>query len=281
MPVLDFQHLKQRLAWAFPDDPVLGKPDLSTQPSPMPLIVGAPQSGTTLLRLTLDAHPELAMTAETGVLPSIVARPTSAGPLTPLELHRLVTRARQWGDVALDEHAVLAELTSLHPFSVSDGLRAVYRLYARQHGKVHWGDTISTNLERLHAVAQILPEIHVIHIVRDGRDAAHSLRDIGSAPIRDLQAQGRFWSECVGQARRAAQRNLHYLEIRYEDLVHTADRVLHQVCDFVGLAFDPRMSRCLPRTGDPVGRWRTEMMSEERAAFESTAGDTLDVLGYR
>ena len=34
----------------------------------MPIIVGAPRSGTTLLRLMLDSHPDVAIPPETGFL---------------------------------------------------------------------------------------------------------------------------------------------------------------------------------------------------------------------
>ena len=63
----------------------------------MPFVVGVPRSGTTLLRLMLDAHPDVAIPAETGFLLSITSRAPSAGPLSPLELHR-----------AGDAHAELA-----------------------------------------------------------------------------------------------------------------------------------------------------------------------------
>jgi hypothetical protein len=39
--------------------------------SPVPFVVGVPRSGTTLLRLMLDAHPELAIPPETGFFPWI------------------------------------------------------------------------------------------------------------------------------------------------------------------------------------------------------------------
>src|SRR3989442_5912148 len=35
---------------------------------PMPIIVGSPRSGTTLLRFMLDSHPDLAIPPETGFL---------------------------------------------------------------------------------------------------------------------------------------------------------------------------------------------------------------------
>jgi hypothetical protein len=56
--------------------------------SPMPIIVGAPRSGTTLLRFMLDAHPVLAIPPETGFLASVAAQ-TDA--ISPIDLHHTVT----------------------------------------------------------------------------------------------------------------------------------------------------------------------------------------------
>ena len=291
MPVLDFQHLQYRLAWAFPDDPILGQLGLTACPPPMPFVVGVPRSGTTLLRLMLDAHPDLAIAADIGLLLAILGRPPSAGPLSPLELHRLVTRSPGWQDVALDERAYVSALTSLHPYSVSDGLRAFYRLYAGRCGKPRWGEESPASLERLRAIAEILPEARFVHVIRDGRDVALSLREEWRAPGRDLATLVRYWSERIRQAREEAGRSLRYLEVRYEALVAEPERTLRDVCAFLDLAFDPRMPRhhqttrrrlasCLPDAG-LVGRWRREMTPEERDACEAVAGDLLAELGYR
>ena len=37
--------------------------------NPIPIIVGVPRSGTTLLRFMLDSHPEMAIPPETGFIP--------------------------------------------------------------------------------------------------------------------------------------------------------------------------------------------------------------------
>src|SRR5436190_22507250 len=41
---------------------------VANSPPAMPIIVGSPRSGTTLLRFMLDSHPELAIPPETGFL---------------------------------------------------------------------------------------------------------------------------------------------------------------------------------------------------------------------
>jgi hypothetical protein len=161
MRVLDFQHLRHRLAWTFPDDPVLGPSDASTSSLPFPSIVGVARSGTTLLGCMLDAHPDLAIPPATGFLGAIVERPVSAGPLTALELHRFVTQGPSWSDFKLDADAYLAALTALHHNSVSDGLLAFYRLYAQQLGKPRaTGRYLEVRYEDLvHAPEQSLREV--------------------------------------------------------------------------------------------------------------------------
>src|SRR5690606_23836318 len=42
--------------------------ELAVNRPPMPIIIGAPRSGTTLLRLMMDSHSELAIPPETGFL---------------------------------------------------------------------------------------------------------------------------------------------------------------------------------------------------------------------
>ncbi len=45
----------------------------ASAPPPAPFVVGATRSGTTLLRLMLDAHPELATPSETHFIPELIA----------------------------------------------------------------------------------------------------------------------------------------------------------------------------------------------------------------
>lgn len=54
---------------------------------PVPFIVGVPRSGTTLLRLLLDAHPELSIPPETGFIPDAL-KALAAGPADPSRVLR-------------------------------------------------------------------------------------------------------------------------------------------------------------------------------------------------
>ena len=83
-------------------------PILATKISPMPIIVGSPRSGTTLLRFMLDAHPDLAIPPETGFLPTIQTLTGTDDSLRQL-FHETITsfppEAPGWSDfgIAVEE----------------------------------------------------------------------------------------------------------------------------------------------------------------------------------
>src|SRR5918999_488597 len=70
--------------------------------TPAPFIVGVPRSGTTLLRLMLDAHPELTIPPETHFVPKLVKlwRREGAG---ARECADWIVGHPRWGDFGLDE----------------------------------------------------------------------------------------------------------------------------------------------------------------------------------
>jgi hypothetical protein len=70
---------------------------------PMPIIVGAPRSGTTLLRFMLDAHPEMAIPPVLALAPGF----TGHGDALRTELIRAVTNyppgASSWPDFEIPD----------------------------------------------------------------------------------------------------------------------------------------------------------------------------------
>src|SRR3954453_20185805 len=101
--------------------------------APMPFIVGAPRSGTTLLRLMLDAHPELAIPPETYFVPNLIEAGDRGA--SPEETCELVSGHRRGGDLGLEREELLSALRSRAPLGAGDGVRAVFGLYAARRGK--------------------------------------------------------------------------------------------------------------------------------------------------
>jgi len=287
---------------------------------PMPVIVGSPRSGTTLLRFMLDAHPLLAIPPETGFL-GLGSRLVQ-GEASPRDnfLHALINfppDAPGWHDFAIDESQFRAELEKIDPFEPAEGLRAFYRIYAMRFGKPRWGDKTPMHCRDLLAIQGVLPEAHFIHLVRDGRDAAVSLRECWFSPGSSIEIQASYWRDNVLAARNQGADCSHYMEVRYEDLIRDTHAQLRRICEFVELDFDAtqldyhkraslRLAEHLGRrridgsgaitheqrlwaqrgTREPpdanrIGAWKAALNEDENAKFAAIAGDALELFGYR
>ena len=73
---------------------------------PAAFVVGVNRSGTTLLRMMLDAHPELTMPPETHFVPELIDVAES-GKAKPEDLLATITKQREWGDFGLTEEQLL------------------------------------------------------------------------------------------------------------------------------------------------------------------------------
>jgi hypothetical protein len=280
----------------------------------MPIIVGVGRSGTTLLRLMLDAHPDLAIPPETGWIPQLLELPATGDALRTA-VFQTITGHDSWPDLHLSADALHAEFDQIEPFDLSDGVRALYRLYAWRFGKSRWGDKTTIYCLSMPEVQRVLPEARFIHLIRDGRDVAVSVRPLWFSPGKDVTSIARDWSYRIRAARQQAAEVSHYLEVRYELLVRRPRRELRRICAFIGMPYDRRMiqfhrqarsrlaeheerrlddgtlltkqqRREQQRTAhlrlqrDRVERWRQELTPGEQAEFLGAAGDLLAELGY-
>jgi hypothetical protein len=286
---------------------------------PMPIIIGAPRSGTTLLRFMLDSHPELAIPPETGFL-KFGRNFRGRGDRLRERFFRAIVEYADpfptWADFEISAESFRAALMEIDPFTISDGYRSFYRLYAARHGKARWGDKTPLYCLSMKVIRRTLPEARFIHIIRDGRDAALSLRKMWFSPGWKMETQAAFWRKFVLAARRAGLGHADYLEVRYEDLILAPAETLKRVCGHINLDYDEAMlnyyTRTPTRLKEHKGRyrpdgtaqitqeqrlvqqaetlnppnparvfaWKQSMSAEDRQAFQLVAGDVLKELGY-
>jgi Sulfotransferase family len=287
---------------------------------PAPFIVGSPRSGTTLLRLMLDSHPQLAIPPETGFLPQGLATLFGSDERQRQSFSEAIINfppeAPGWRDFGIERDAFMSELRTITPFHVDEAIRCFYRMYAARFGKDRWGDKTPSYGKHMRAIERVIPEACFIHLIRDGRDAALSLRDLWFAPGRDMATLARQWRRDICVTRRQSLHCRRYMELRYESLVLEPETCLREICDFIEIEYDPAMktyhrraaARLLEHQGrtlaggkvlvtqderlaqqrltlcppDPsrIFRWRTAMLPAERAQYESIAGGLLRALDY-
>jgi hypothetical protein len=283
-------------------------------PEPMPVIVGAPRSGTTLLRMMIDAHPEVAIPPETGFLPALAELDPGAD--SARMAWEIITGFPTWPDFSLDPLHLRSALAALSPASPAEAARAFYRLYAARHGKHQWGDKTPSYDVQIDRIAGLLPEARFIHLIRDGRDVLVSVRHLWFRPGDTVEACAADWAGRIARTRALGAEVGRYLEVRYEALVRAPEETLRDVCRFVGLTFEPAMLEYYTRSAarldehqarydadgrliiskdrrlynqrfvreplrpDRIGRWRSELSSDDVRRFEAIAGAWLERLGY-
>ena len=283
-------------------------------PGPAPFVCGVTRSGTTLIRLMLDAHPEVAIPGETHWVPKLI-KAVERSKQSPDDLADLVIDHKRWGDFHLDADELRRRIRAIDPPNAADAIRAFYLLYAEREGKSRYGDKTPGYVQEMVRIQRVLPEARFIHIIRDGRDVSLSHLRMNWGPETYAES-AKLWRNRIRKARKQAPKVDHYMEIRFEELVADTEGVLRRVCDFVELEFDPVMldyheraegrlkekARELPRKNRPpqpaearleshrlakepprsdrIGMWRERMTPEEVAEYEAVAGDMLVALGY-
>ena len=300
---------------AIPEPDGLPLPTEDGDRPPAPFIVGVNRSGTTLLRLMLDAHPLMAVPPETHFVPELIRRSRRDAPAE--RLRRTITRHPRWPDFGLDRQRFRFRLRAIEELDATTILRTFYELYADREGKPRWGDKTPRYMRAMPRIEKALPEARFIHLIRDGRDVALSQarRHLHDKPV-PIEVAAKRWSKRITTARRQGADVGHYMEVRYEDLVAEPEAELRKVCEFIDLPFSPVMlnyhkratrrlhelDRDLDSPGRPLrraseriaghamttqppdasrlGRWATEMSETDVAAFEGAAGELLAELGY-
>ena len=113
--------------------------------------------------------------------------------------------------------------------------------YAVARGKSRWGDKTPVYGQFVPELLGVLPEAHFVHIIRDGRDVALSLRATWFSPAEDVAGLARHWADQIRTTRQQAAGRDCYTEVRYEDLLAEPADTLRRICAAIDLDYDPAM----------------------------------------
>ena len=204
-------------------------------------VVGAARSGTTLLRLMIDCHPEFAIPPESHFVVTLAARRlrlrehSSAALEAALAHHRFAL----W---KLDPGEARAHVVASRPVTYADVMRGLFEAYASHRGARRWGDKTPGYVESLPLLDEFFPDARFIHVIRDGRAVAASVAEKPWGPPTPVSAAW-WWRGRVQKGRHDGARlgPKRYLEIRYEDLVAQPRESLTSVCEFLDEDFDEAM----------------------------------------
>jgi len=190
--------------------------------------------------------------------------------------------------------------------SGGDFIRIIMNEIARNQNAHRWAIYDPDNVLYVPQVKADLPEALFIHIIRDGRDVALSLKKMeGFKPLpwniassRDLLATAAYWDWMVRKGQAHGRKIPEdYIEIRYEDLVTKPHETLATLSRFLDhdLNYDRIQKAGLGRLREtnssfreeavrspirPMERWKQRLTPEQVAGLESLVGDCLQEFGY-
>lgn len=262
-------------------------------------VVGMPRSGTKLLRGLLNEHSQIGIPLnETEFLPHWINNWSSWGDLSdPRSFHRFfdAVSTNVYFTHRLKEHGQQIDPDHWHSTCADFTVPAVFEALIRHDAGVEpgmiWGDKSPGYIVHLQLLKTQFPTARFIHIVRDVRDYAMSMKKaFGKSMTRASQR----WSDRITEAhRQAAAFPDDVIEVRYEDLLSDPAPVLRRICDFLNIDFEADMmalSRAPENIGDTRGqaqivsdnteKWRSQMSPSRTRQLERLAGDALLALGY-
>lgn len=185
-------------------------------------IVGSMGSGTTLVRLILDSHPNIAIAQETGV-----ARALVANEWIPFWEHGGEWYGRLgWTLDELEAH-------------MRESYGVLFSRFAQQRGATRWGDKTPFHIWHMPLLARVFPDAVFVGTTRHPAAVAASIRKrFGYSWSGSAQHWVRWNKEMIYQGAQLGER---FSLLRYEDLVTQPEEVTRDLMSWLGEPWSDRL----------------------------------------
>ncbi len=229
------------------------------------VVLTCARSGSTLLRLILDAHPELACPPETNIL------------------KLCVQLAQVWE--YLDPGSSPGTLSQMAETGIRTMVNSAFGAHLLRNGKRRWCDKSLGTAGSLKPFVDLYPKTKIICLYRHCMDVVGSGLEASPFGLRGYGFENyiaRFsgnsvaaitaqWCESTRQAldfEKAHPEQCH--RVYYEDIVENPERVAADLFTFIGVEPDPGITeRCLSITRDFYGPGDYKVMTTNRIAVDS------------
>lgn len=279
-------------------------------------IIGSARSGTTLIRLILNAHSQITVPRESYFITELY-KYSHANRLNLVfqpDYEQYVNRLCDNSHfetvvlkpLKLDREEIRKELIQARLKSEPEVFDFVYDLFARKCATPLVGDKTPRYSVDLDIILDLFPESKFIYVVRDGRSIYASLKRVEwSWQNKNEIALSRQWHYCMEVMEQHIDvigPKLHI--INYEEMVRSPEKVMQETCRFLEVDFENQIlefhkeSRSEIRSGDgevpehrkklqspistdSIDAWRRELNSNEVLLFELLNAKHFKFWGYR
>ena len=274
-------------------------------------------------QLRLD-HPMLTMVMKRGGSVPEVVYPFDApnsryqlGDPVPWALAIAIPRISETPDALFDELLGFVEGSARAPLSVH--YRAIFEWLTERLGKVCWLERSGNSIDYLGELKELFPEARFVHIHRDGREAALSMREydplrvavavmnglVGEieyshegltrlerekpevidallAETAPIELFGAYWSDQIrrGYEARAHLSEACVLDVRFEDLVTQPESSLAEISDFLELPADDTFIARAAALSHGLPRLRAPSLeAEEYGRLVASCREAMQLVG--
>ncbi len=269
-------------------------------------ILGTERSGTNLLRLILNSHPDIAIPHPPHIMKNFFQlEPLYADLSKDNNFKKLIADVVKmvqlhpypWG-IKIDREKIFQDAKDRSLISI---YFAVYEQYLQSAHKKRWGCKSTFMLAHVALIRRYYPLAKLIYMVRDGRDVAVSARKTifnhysvyFTAKLWAKEQQiGIYWLNKLNK-------NEIYL-IRYEDILGNPAETIKSLCVFLNEPYQENMlnffntkeaqksgslSAAWKNTSSPIlkdnfNKFKIELKEKEIDLFEAIAGKELDYFAY-
>ena len=253
-------------------------------------IIGCPRSGTTLLRVIIDSHPNICCGPETHLIKHLE------------DLKYKIDK--QWKNL---------ELYGVPKDSVVKKIREIFDVfqenYVKTKNKRRWAAKTPEDIFHVDFINELFPQCKFINLIRDGRDVVSSFKRRWGR--RTVFHAIKKWNESMRltlKFREKFDKN-RYLEVRYENLVSNPEEETKKIMHFLGEKWFPcliehhkikhdfwfnvkknidfkhekqpfRHSPSKPIFSSSVGKWKTNLNFYEKIFVKIFMKKNLKTMGY-
>jgi Sulfotransferase family len=229
---------------------------MTNNTSPPIFVVGCHRSGTTLLRLMLDSHPNISCGPETRFLADFAH----------------LTR-ESWEQLSL--YGFPKEYWHHQIAALFDSFQTDY---AHSRGKTRWADKTPRYALLLDFINELFPTCQIIHVIRDGRDvvASHRYRWGYISALKAVEK----WPRYIRAVRQIGEQLPadRYYEVRYEQLVTNTEPTIRALLAFLDEPWDQAVLEYDKAPHDVRKRYaaftttRREATNDAAAVYQSRVG---------
>lgn len=273
--------------------------DTSTSHQPF-FIVGAQRSGTTLLRLILNAHSDVAIPEEARFLTPLLTKRYMLQSISGKDLERAIKYLRANEQFRLwnyDKQDFFNYLEPKESIELSALISKMFQSYAESEGKHYWGDK-SLFFDVIEQLDCLFPHSLFINIVRDGRDVFSSWRKMDNSKGHSavIALDWKYKMSKIDDSLKYLPSN-RKITIRYEDLLSSPEEIIKNICQFIGVSFEENMLNFYKSSHNYIGdhhsklifnaidnsnteKWKTMLSNSEIRHYEILNGEILRKYGY-